>query len=162
MLGMPFAYGLTLEGGVTYTVESARKEAFEGVKYKIPVSSFKEHLTDKNFEKNRKTKTSGVVEFSDRRVGWFSDASYAVMYNKNKYIVYYYNKTGKLTEIDYKSSLVRPIKIYKYTPKGKLQNVIFDISANESFIYKLDGKLEAHWVGNNCYDEEGKLILKRL
>ena len=85
---MPVAYGLTLEGGVVYTVESARKEAFDGVKYKIPVSSFKEHLRDRNFEENKKTKTSGVVDLGDRKIGWFSDTSYAVMYNNNKYIVY--------------------------------------------------------------------------
>lgn len=159
---MPFAYGLTLEGGVTYTVESARKEAFEGVKYKIPVSSFKEHLKDPNFVENKAALAAGVVVLGDRKICLFSDGGYGVIYNNNKYNLYFYDKHGKLTSMDIRSGLICPVKTYKYTPKGLLENIVFDVSLKETFIYKLNGELEGHWIGDNCYDKNGKLLLRRL
>ena len=162
LLQMPVAYGLTLEGGVVYTVESARKEAFDGVKYKIPVSSFKEHLRDRNFKENKKTKTSGVVDLGDRKIEWFSDGSYGIVYNKNKNIAYFYDKSGKLEEFDVYSSLISPTKAYKYNINGKLINVTLVVSRNEAYIYKVNGELEAHWVGDDCFDENGQLILRHL
>lgn len=155
------AYGLTLEGGVTYTVESARKEAFEGVKYKIPVSSFKEHLRDRNFAENGVGST-GVKDLGDKWVEHYSDGSYGIVYKKNLFYSFFYNKSGNLTEIEIRTSLVCPTKTYKYMPNGRLENVIFVVSKNESFIYRLNGELEAHWIGNNCYDENGKLVLTRF
>ena len=158
----PVAYGLTLEGGVSYTVESARKEAFDGVKYKIPVSSFKEHLKDPNFAENKAALAAGVQDLGDRKICLFSDGTYGVFYINNMYNVYFYDKYGRLDSMDIRSSLTFPVKTYKYTPKGILENVVFDISLKETFIYKLNGELEGHWVDDNCYDEKGNLVLRRF
>lgn len=79
----PTVYGLTLEGGVVYTVESARKEAFDGVKYKIPVASFKEHLTDPNFEENKAAIASGITDLGNRWIEWFSTGGYNIVYKNN-------------------------------------------------------------------------------
>ena len=161
ILTMSPVFGLTLEGGVTYTVESARKEAFSGVKYKIPVSSFKKYMQDPNFEENKAAIAAGKADLGDRKIGWFSDGGYGVVYKKNKYNVYFYDKKGNLEGFDVRSSLVCPTKTYKYTNKGKLENVVFDVSLTETFIFDLKGELKSHWIGDNCYDKSGKIILKR-
>ena len=160
LLQMPVAYGLTLEGGVVYTVESARKEAFEGVKYKIPVSSFKEHLRDRNFEENKSYRTNGIVDLADRRIEWFSDGSYGITYKSNRLVCYFYDKSGSLQSLSKIFSLMYPIKSYKYSAKGKLEGVILYVSQNESFIYEINGELYGHWIGNQCYDENGKKVLE--
>ena len=85
ILTMSPVFGLTLEGGVTYTVESARKEAFSGVKYKIPVSSFKKYMQDPNFEENKAAIAAGKADLGDRKIELFSDGSYGVIYNNNLY-----------------------------------------------------------------------------
>lgn len=159
---MPFAYGLTLEGGVTYTVESARKEAFEGVKYKIPVSSFKEHLRDRNFAENKAAIKSNIENLGDRLVELFSDSSYGVTYLKNVFNTYFYNKEGKLKSFEVRLKLGVPSKRCQYNSKGELEGIVFVVAERESFIYKKNGELEAHWIGNNCYDEKGKLVLTRF
>ena len=76
ILTMSPVFGLTLEGGVTYTVESARKEAFSGVKYKIPVSSFKKYMQDPNFEENKAAIAAGKADLGDRWVEAYSDLTY--------------------------------------------------------------------------------------
>ena len=162
ILTMSPVFGLTLEGGVTYTVESARKEAFSGVKYKIPVSSFKKYMQDPNFEENKAAIAAGKADLEDRKIGWFSDGGYGVVYKKNKYNVYFYDKLGRLTEMDIRSSLVCPTKTYKYNSNGELENVVFNVSVKEAYIYKMNGELEAHWIGSNCYDQNGNLILNRI
>ena len=156
------AYGLTLEGGVTYTVESARKEAFEGVKYKIPVSSFKEHLRDRNFAENKAALAAGGKDLGDRFVVRFSDRGYGVVYKKDRYKEYYYDKDGNLEEFGIRTNLSLPAKAYRYTSKGEFEGVGFYVSKQEAYIYDKTGKCTAMWQGNRCYDEKGDLILKQF
>ena len=42
-------YGLTLKGGVKYTVESAREEAFRNIEYEISMEPHKKYLTDPGY-----------------------------------------------------------------------------------------------------------------
>ena len=162
ILTMSPVFGLTLEGGVTYTVESARKEAFSGVKYKIPVSSFKKYMQDPNFEENKAAIAAGKVDLGDRWIERYSDDGYGVIYKKNILHSYFYDKYGKLENIEVRSSLKYPTKTYLYSTKGTLENVVFVVSIDEAFIYKMDGKLDSHWIGDDCFDENGNFVLKRL
>ena len=162
MLQMPVAYGLTLEGGVVYTVESARKEAFDGVKYKIPVSSFKEHLRDRNFEENKAAIALGSKNLGDRYISFFSDGTYSIVYVKDRYRVYTYNKNGKLVELSVRSKLGFPMKAYKYNAKGYFDGVELYVTKQECFIFTANGELVSHWIGNDCYDINGKLILEQI
>ena len=47
------SFSFTLKGGVTYTVESARKEAFANVEYSLPKSIIDANRIDPNFEDNK-------------------------------------------------------------------------------------------------------------
>ena len=162
ILTMSPVFGLTLEGGVTYTVESARKEAFSGVKYKIPVSSFKKYMQDPNFEENKAAIAAGEVDLGDRKIELFSDGSYGVIYNNNLYKTYFYGDSGKLECFEIRSSLNFPSKTYQYNAKGQLDGVIFIVSRDESFMYKNNGELFGHWIGDKCYDKNGNNVLNRM
>ena len=162
ILTMSPVFGLTLEGGVTYTVESARKEAFSGVKYKIPVSSFKKYMQDPNFEENKAAIAAGKADLGDRWIERFSDNSYGVVYKKNKHNAYLYSEKGALESLEIRPSLKYPTKTYIYSTKGMLENVAFVVSLYEAFIYKRNGELYGHWIGDECFDENGNFVLKRL
>ena len=53
ILSLPL-FAFTLQGGITYTVNSARLESFNDVKYKIDVSKYSQFLNDSNFMENKK------------------------------------------------------------------------------------------------------------
>ena len=59
ILSVPLS-GYTVKGGVTYTVETARKEAFADVEYTLPKSIINAHKTDPNYKENMKAKANGV------------------------------------------------------------------------------------------------------
>ena len=155
-------FGLTLEGGVTYTVESARKEAFSGVKYKIPVSSFKKYMQDPNFEENKAAIAAGNFWAKDRHITVFSDGEYSIIYYKDRYKVYTYNKNGKLVGLSIRSSLTIPMKAYQYTTKGELEGVELYVSLEECYIFDEKGEFGYHWIGNDCYDKNGKWVVKEI
>ncbi len=162
ILTMSPVFGLTLEGGVTYTVESARKEAFSGVKYKIPVSSFKKYMQDPNFEENKAAIAAGKADLGDRWVEAYSDLTYGILFKNDRYRVYYYDKSGHLTTIGIRSSLVCPMKSYAYNLKGELESVSFYQSANNIYTYDFQGNLLGHRINDVVYDADGNEILKRI
>ena len=156
------AQSLTLSGGVSYTVNEARQIAFDGVPKKIDMSKYKEYFVDKNYEKNQEYMKNGKFRLRNRQLTLFSDQSYGIRYKKNKTTGFYYDKYGKLENIEVRSSLKYPTKTYLYSTKGTLENVVFVVSIDEAFIYKMDGKLDSHWIGDDCFDENGNFVLKRL
>ena len=95
ILSVPLC-GYTVKGGVTYTVETARKEAFADVEYTLPKSIINAHKTDPNYKENMKAKSNGVKKLSDRYINFFDDGTYAVTYYSNLEYGYYYSKLGKL------------------------------------------------------------------
>lgn len=147
---------------MSYTPESARKEAFEGVKYSIPVESFKKYLVDSNYAENMKYKRLGSVDLGDRSVQYFSDGGYIVTYLKDLHYAFIFSKFGKLDGIQIRSSLTYPYKTYSYTHKGKLDGVIFEPDPYYSYLYEIDGKFVGHWEGDYFYDPNGKLSLQKV
>lgn len=149
---------MTLKGGVTYTVESARKEAFANVEYTLPQKLIDSNLVDPNFEANKKAISKGKTELSDRYIAWFSDGIYQIVYKKDKYHEYYYNANGKLEEIGKRTGLECPAKSYVYNTQNKLIEVILYVSLKEGYTFEPNGQLTSHWIGNKGYDLNGNLI----
>ena len=104
---------------------------------------------------------SEIVANGGHISGYFSDGSYAVNYNNDPLKVFYYSKERILTHIEKRSSVEYPYNAYKYDISGNLINVSMRISEEETFIYKPKGQLIAHWIGKNCFDSRGNLIMTR-
>ena len=154
--------GYTLKGGVTYTVEQARKEAFAGVQYFLPKSIIEANMFDPNFKDNVRAIKNKITETPDRFVGYFSDGSYCIVYKKDLHYEFYYNSNGKLDHVGLRSSLESPTKSYKYNNSGNLEAVALIITTKDCYIFNADGTFVAHWINNKCYDINGKLILKKI
>ena len=150
-----------LQGSVEYDVNSAREDLLQDVSYSINTQQNYNNIYDADYEENYGYLLSGKTKLNDRTLAYFSDGSYAVQKNENLYVVNYYNKDGKLTHIERKKSLDYPYKSYKYNTNGKLVNMALRISKEETYIYANSGKLLAHWIKNNAYDEQGNIIMTR-
>ena len=162
MLSLPIEIGAkTLKGEVKYTVKQAREEAFSNVEYTLPQSIIKANLTDPNYKENKKAIKLGTTELKDRSIGYFSDGSYAIIYKNNKYIVYYYKENGELDSIEKRESLIAPTKSFDYNVEGKLESITLILSPTDVYIFNLKGELERHWVGDKCYDKNGKVTVIR-
>ena len=160
---------LTLEGGVTYTVETARAAAFDGVETKIDMSPYKEYLKDLYTLTNQSCIERGIYYLDasygePRRLGGFYTfgilTTYAIVYKREPYHTYYYSRDGTLLRIDIitKKTQKYPIKEAAYTPTGELKAVIFHVSDQEGYSFDRDGKFLGHWIGDYRYTEKGRKI----
>lgn len=150
-----------LQGGVTYDVDSAREELFKfsGNDFdKTLVESFKR---DYYYYENQTYKLSANANLKNRVLAFFSDTTYGVMYNAIPLYVWYYSKDGTLIYMEKKDTTEYPYKSYKYTPTGLLMNMTLRVSKEEAFIFTPAGKLVAHWIGPNAYDEDNNVIMTR-
>ena len=157
----------TLTGGVVYTVESARKAAFDGIEYEISMEPFKKYLQDPGFISAAK-KEGGRPKVSrkGRRVVLFSRGEYGVRYNDSPYCDYYYNDSGKLIAIgkfgkNYQAKQYPKLYI-KYKVSGRIESVTYYTSGGESFTYDKNKSLIVHWKNDKGYDINGKIINKRF
>lgn len=150
-----------LTGGVNYDVNSARDELLQN--YKKPVSRelLKLYAYDYKNKENLTYLLKGLTDLKDRTLAYFSDNTYAVMYFEDKLHVFYYKYDGSLLYIEEKASNHYPYKSYKYDVTGKLVNMSLRVSKGETFIYTPGGKLIAHWINSNGYDERGNIIMTR-
>ena len=154
------AVAKTLTGGVVYTVESARKAAFEGIEYEISMEPFKKYMTDPGFISPAKTE-GGKPKVSKRGrwITYFSDGGYGVTYKNDSDVGYYYNYKGKLEmlEIDEKNKNAFPYLSKQYDINGKLLQVSQEVSERESYVFDTQKKLLAHWINQYGYNEKGEL-----
>ena len=157
ILSVPLC-GYTVKGGVTYTVETARKETFANVEYTLPKSIIEANKVDPNYQENMKAKAKGKNRLKDRTITYFSDGGYAIIYNNNRYYEYYYSCNGKLESVGKRTGLIRPCKSYKYDVNGELIIVALYVSVDEAYTFDVNGKLQAHWIKNKCYDLNGNVI----
>lgn len=161
LISLPCSAETILTGGVNYNVDSARQELLNTPIKKLSPELVNENILDKSFAENQKYALQGNVDLQDRTLAFFSDSTYAVLYNEDKYHVWYYNKDGKLIYMEERDGLSFPYKSYKYTVDGSLVNMGLRVSKEETFIYNPSGKLIAHWLGTNAYDEGGNIIMTR-
>ena len=154
-------YGLTLKGGVKYTVESAREEAFRNIEYEISMEPHKKYLIDPGYTPGEGGKKPKISK-RGRYVNYFSDGTYGVRYYTDWKYIYLYSATGVLGCIEVRNDADKyPYLTKMYSIAGRLLTVILWVSQDESFSYEPNGELTVHWVKNNGYDKDGKLVNKR-
>ena len=92
--------------------------------------------------------------------------AYAVTYYDNpKYTYYYLNAMNQLAFIDIDEvdatkldEIKYPFRTIRYDLRGNLMAVGIYVSDEERFLYKKDGTLIAHWIGNVGYNAKGRKI----
>lgn len=152
---------ILLEGAAEYNVQSAREEVTDEVQYKINPSLFAPNLLDPNNKENLSALYKGQVSLKDRELALFSIGTYGITYKDDPLHAYYYSNRGVLEYVDVRSRKEYPYKSYQYDVAGNLVNMGLRISKREAYLYDPKGKLIAHWVGPNGYDEKGRLIMTR-
>lgn len=150
-----------ITGGVEYNTNSARIDLLQTEKQTIPKVLLNANLIDQNHAQNLSMMLKGVTELKDRTLAYFSDGSYGIIYKNNPKYVWYYNNDGSLTHSEVKTSSEYPYKTFKYNTNGELVNMTLRVSKDETFIFKPNGKLIAHWLGQYCYDEDNNIIMSR-
>lgn len=159
-LGSP-VFPKIITGGVEYSVEDARKCVSENLQAPVDKQIIQLRLFDSDRTKHLTALLQGKTTLNDRTLAYFSDGSYGINYNNDKTRVWYYNQDGILTHTEIRTSLSYPYKSYKYSINGELVNMSLRVSKDETFIFNKSGKLLAHWIGNNCYDENNSVIMTR-
>lgn len=160
LIGIP-ALPQIITGSVEYSVEDARKCVSENLQAPIDKQIFQMHLFDNDRIEHLTALLQGKTTLNDKSLAYFSDGSYGINYNNDKTHVWYYNQDGILTHTEIRTSLSYPYKSYKYSINGELVNMSLRVSKDETFIFNKSGKLLAHWIGNNCYDENNSVIMTR-
>lgn len=150
-----------ITGEVEYSVTQARNDVFQDSSIRFDFNMIKENLFDKNYRDNIVSLFQGQTSLNDRTLAQFSDGSYAVIYNDKPKEVFYYSIDGILTHTELKDGLVYPYKTIKYSTNGERVNRTLRLSEGETFIFNDSGKLLAHWVGRNCYDENNNIVMTR-
>lgn len=163
------AENTTLTGSISYTVESARKIAFDGLLLKLDKSNILPYRYDENNKQNQLALKKGI-NFKNRTIMAFSMYKnkingYVIIYHDRPEYAYYYTTSGYLVAVDVDDKFfdgVYPYKIGKYSAlTGKLISIALYISDDEQYAYTPNGKLKAHWVGAIGYNEKGKVIANR-
>ena len=98
--------GLTINGGISYNVNSARKISFDNIQNKIDTKEYSLYFYDKNYKSNIKAKYKNKNKFINRYVTFFSDGCYGIIYKRDKNTGYYYSAKGILEYIEIKSLLI--------------------------------------------------------
>lgn len=150
-----------ITGGVEYSAEYVRENVNSAYLKPLDINLVKKNIYDKNLHENILSLLQGRTELKDRTLGIFSDGSYGVNYKSEPLYIWYYQNDGVLMNVELKTSLHYPYKTFKYTPDGKLENKTLRVSQKETFIFDKKNKLLGHWVGENCYDENNKVIMTR-
>ncbi len=152
---------MVLYGEAEYNVETALAEVQKNQQNKINPLILRPHLLDVNRYENLTALLSGKVALKDRELALFSVGTYGVVYKNNPYHAYYYSNSGVLEYVDVRSGKNYPYKSYQYDVVGNLVNMGLRLSKREAYIYSPDGRLLAHWVGANGYDEKGQIVMTR-
>ena len=150
-----------ITGEIEYNTDLAREETFSKPIEKISFDRIRNHFYDSNNIENLNCLLQGKTELKDRKIAKFSDGSYGIQYYDDPMYSWYYSTNGKLINFTQKDSLDYPCRITKYKPDGTIANTGYRVSERESFLFASNGKLLAHWLGNNCFDEQNNIIMTR-
>ena len=161
LLMMQPVNALTLKGGVEYTVESAREEAFRNIEYQISMEPHKKYLKDPGYTPGEGGKKPKISK-KGRTVSYFSDGSYDIRYYTNWKYIYIYNVFGKLKAVEIRDyDKAYPFVSYCYDTEGVLIEAALNVSGSECYVYDMNGILLAHWKGYTAYDSDGNVIMLR-
>lgn len=155
------AWPEVLTGGIKYTIEDARIELSQNRPQSVDYFITQNNFIDNKHKENYSSLLKGVTNLKDRTLGIFSDGSYAINYKNDINHVWYYDKDGFLINAEERTSVEYPYRSYKFTPDGELVNMSLRVSEKETFIFSPFGELLGHWIGENCYDENGNIVMRR-
>ena len=164
MLALP-VNALTLEGSVSYTEETARQEAFEGVDKIDPSAIFLPRDERYWFDLNA-TKGGKLIGKSKAMIlGIIPHTAFHVYYDDAPDREYLYEKQNgkyKLFAIIDISERNKPYpqRFVKYDNYGHLMSIEFN-SGYESFVFDKDGKLIGRWQGNKGQTPDKKVKIKQ-
>ena len=150
--------GLTINAGISYNVNSARKISFNNIQNNIDVNKYKNYFYDIDYKRNINAKLKNKNNLKNRYLTFFSDGSYGVIYKKDKNTGYYYTTNGTLEFIEISYSKTFPKKFVKYNLYGTIESISLWVSSKEQFIFNKDKSLQAHWINKNKYNSKGELI----
>lgn len=145
-----FAHTVELQGGVSFTVDSARDYVQQGLPDNIS-------LTGPTVFQGEGRNTERVV-YSYNNSG--AVVGITVVYINEPTRAYIYNKNNQLIYIDEydKPVNVYPHRGYRYDRQGKLILTSLTVSKNELFRFYPDGSLMAHSLNGIIYDENNNVI----
>ena len=150
----------TLKAGVSHSVNELRTIAFENVDKKINMDKYSKYLTYNEFCKNNHSLLI-PKKFKSNHLTYYSDGTYSVRCKIDSHNVFYYDTNGNLLKIDIYISNDTLNKRISYDKNGNLDALALDISKSEQLVFDKEKKLVAHWIGKNCYNEKGELIMTR-
>lgn len=142
------AFATELQGGVSYTVDSAREYLQEGQIDSMDISG-PQYFRNENIGKivysyNNSGEVVGIT------VQYKNEPNKAYIYGNDKGLIY-------VEKYD-KPVNVYPHRGYRYNLEGKLILTSLTVSKNELFRFSPEGKLIAHSINGIIYDENGNII----
>lgn len=153
-----FAQKLTGQISKDWDVNKARTEALNNVP-KIDLSKYSP--VDPFHADVMKAKANKVSKISNCEIEFFDDNTYAIRQNGSPEGLYY-EPNGNLKAIHLDSGDKYPKKTYKYLyPQGIFLGVSISPEKGDNYVFFYDGEFIIHWIGDNGYDEKGKLIETR-
>ena len=148
---VPVAFGMAIEGGVTYNVDEAREYVNEGRPCGVEILGSYIFKNDSSVERkvysyNNMNKLIGIT------VLYKKEPNKTYIYGPNKYLMYVeqYDKPVNLY----------PHRGYRYDMEGNLVLTSLTVSKDELFRFEPDGKLVVHSINGIIYDEDGNVIGK--
>lgn len=142
------AFAVELQGGVAYTVDSARKYVQDGLPdgFEIP---------DKYYQ----VQTSNVEKMVTSYDNEGKVVGVTVQYINEPRRAYIYKKSNlAYVEIYDKPVNIYPHRGYRYNLDKQLVSSSLTVSKKELFRFNPSGKLIAHSVNGTIYDENGNVI----
>lgn len=146
-----------IRGGIKYNETAARIEAFKDMQRKIGKEEYKSYLKDPNYKENMENIKNSIFTIKNERFlcPFYAKNTlvmYCVTYIDNLKYTFYYNIFGNLAKFDMEPQIQDNNsleKIYSYSKYGNLISIAVTVNEEEQFIYNKDGKLIAHWEGEN-------------
>lgn len=149
-----------LQAGIKYNEASARIEVFKDISKKLEKDFYSKYKKDLNRDENIALIKKNIFEAPQRKICPFylrkTLASYALIYDEMPNCAFYYNVLGNLIKVDITQGNDFPKKILGYSRFGNLISATLETNEAEQFVYDENGKLIAHWLGDEMFDKNGK------
>jgi hypothetical protein len=150
-----------LQAGIekVWSVDMARDEAFKDAKPVVDLTGYPS--SDPHYKQHLVARLLKKEKVGNRIITFFDMGFYSVS-EMGSDRGFYYTPKGDLYAVDFDTSEDFPIKSYKHQyPSGRLMNISITVGPGEDFVFKPNGDLVAHWIGDNCYDAQGRVTMSR-
>ncbi len=142
-----------------WSLDQARKEALKELPVPLDMRIFPSQ--DPHFEEHNLARESGQNRYQQEQLTFFNNGNYGVVETGSS-VAFYYDKEGNLKSVSLNQGTGYPNKSYKYAfPSGRLLVISIRLSSSESYVFKANGDLVAHWVGDHAFGPHGRLSVTR-